>query len=287
MNHAAMPPTTIAASLYAAKTRLEPESDSASLDAQALLAWTLGADRAYLLAHGDAALTDEQAARFAALVARRAAGEPVAYILGRRAFYDREFIVTPAVLIPRPETELLLERALAFVRGRAHTVAVDVGTGSGALAVTLAALCPGAQVHAVDISPAALEVARRNAALHAAPVTFHQGDLLGPLWAAGVQVDLLLANLPYIASDELPALAVSRFEPALALDGGADGLALVRRLLAQAPALLRPGALALLEIGAGQGAAALALARAALRPVDAGVLPDYAGLDRVVWARMG
>jgi release factor glutamine methyltransferase len=252
-----------------------------------LLAWTLGVDRAYLLAHGDALLTAEQAARFASLVTRRAAGEPVAYLLGRRAFYDREFIVTPDVLIPRPETELLLERALAFVRERAHTVAVDVGTGSGALAVTLAALCPAAEVHAVDISPAALDVARRNAALHAAPVVFHQGDLLAPLLTAGVSVDLLVANLPYIASDELPALAVSRFEPALALDGGPDGLGLLRRLLAQAPAALNPGALALLEIGAGQGAAALALVQAALRPADAGVTRDYAGLDRVVWARVG
>ncbi len=277
---------TIADCLRAARQRLQPESDSASLDAQALLAETLGVERAYLLAHGDAPLTDEQAARFAGLVARRAAGEPVAYILGRRAFYDRVFIVTPDVLIPRPETELLLERALAFVRSRPRVTAVDIGTGSGALAVTLAALCPTADVHAADISPAALAVARRNAALHAAPVTFHQGDLLGPLLAQDLRVDLLMANLPYIASDDLPALAVSRYEPRLALDGGPDGLGLIRRLLAQAPAALNPGALVLLEIGADQGAAALALARAALRPADAGVLPDYAGLDRIVWAAL-
>lgn len=281
-----MPPTTIASSLYTARNRLAPESESASLDAQVLLAEALGVDRAYLLAHGDALLTSDQSARFAALVTRRAAGEPVAYILGRKAFYDREFIVTPAVLIPRPETELLLERALAFAQSRPRTAAVDVGTGSGALAVTLAALCPTADVHAVDISPAALDVARRNADLHAAPVTFHQGDLLGPLLAQGITVDLLMANLPYVASGDLPALAVSRFEPPLALDGGPDGLGLVRRLLAQAPAALNPGALVLLEIGADQGAAALALARAALRPADAGVQADYAGLDRVVWARL-
>lgn len=281
-----MPPITIADCLRAARQRLSSESDSASLDAQVLLAETLGVERAYLLAHGEAVLTDDQAARFAGLVARRAAGEPVAYLLGRRAFYDRVFVVTPDVLIPRPETELLLERALAFVQSRPRVTAVDVGTGSGALAVTLAALCPTAEVHATDISLAALDVAQRNAALHAAPVALHQGDLLEPLLAQGIRVDLLMANLPYIPSGDLPALAVSRYEPRLALDGGPDGLALIRRLLKQAPAALNPGALVLLEIGADQGPAALALARAALRPADAGMQADYAGLDRIVWAQL-
>src|SRR5215207_7664899 len=132
-----------------------------ALDAHVLLGEILGVDRVYLLTHPEALLTPEQAARYSAWVERCAAGEPVAYILGRRAFYDRDLLVTPDVLIPRPETELLLENALAWVGDRG-LVAADIGTGSGALAVTLAANCPHVQVHAVDISPAALRVARQN-----------------------------------------------------------------------------------------------------------------------------
>src|SRR5690606_6940580 len=138
---------------------------------------------------------------------------------------------------------------------------VDVGTGSGALAVTFAAHVPDAQVYAIDISPGALDVARRNAIEHgvAERITFLQGDLVTPLIERGIQVDLVMANLPYIAAGELPELAVSRYEPLLALDGGADGLDLIRRLVAQLPLVCRPRALALLEIGADQGEAVLKL----------------------------
>jgi len=262
--------------------RLQPVSDSASLDAQVLLGYVLGRDRAYLLAHPEQDLTDDQRAQFVALVERAAAGEPLPYILGRRAFYDREFAVSPAVLIPRPETELLLEAALAFVRSRSHCVAVDVGTGSGALAVILAANCPNATVYATDISPAALAIARQNAEMQDANVAFFEGDLLMPLLERGIQIDLLMANLPYIATDELPTLAVSRYEPRLALDGGADGLDLIRRLLHQAPAACKSGACLLLEIGWDQGAAALELASTAFPVAGAMVLKDFAGLDRIV-----
>lgn len=273
---------TIRDALRAARDRLAPVSDSAALDVQVLLMHVLNAERAYLLAHGDVSLTPEQRGQFAALVDRRAAGEPVAYILGRRAFFDRELRVSSAVLIPRPETELLLEAALDWVgHGMA---AVDVGTGSGALAVTLAANRPDLRVYATDISPAALDVARANAADHAAAVTFFEGDLLLPLIAAGLRVDLVMANLPYIARDDLPALDVSRYEPRLALDGGPDGLDLIRRLVDQLPEVAGPGALALLEIGADQGAAALALVETRLRPVEAGIVRDYAGLDRIIRA---
>ncbi len=256
-----------------------------SLDAHVLLGNVLGVDRAYLLAHPDAPLTPEHAARFTDDVTRCAAGEPVAYIRGRRAFYDREFMVTPAVLIPRPETELLLENALAWAGDRAITV-VDVGTGSGALAVTFAANRPHAQVYATDISPAALAVARENAARHHAPVTFYGGDLLAPLIEPGLKLDLIMANLPYIASADLPGLAVTRYEPRLALDGGTDGLDLIGRLLAQVPQTANPSALILLEIGAGQGDAALALVQQALNPSDAQLILDYAGLDRIIRAAL-
>ncbi|MBC7813270.1 MAG: peptide chain release factor N(5)-glutamine methyltransferase [Burkholderiales bacterium] len=265
-----------------AKARFQPISDSASLDAQLLLCHTLDVSRAHVIAHPEKTLAPEQAQRYAALVERRAAGEPIAYIFNRRAFYDRDFFVTPDVLIPRPETELLLEQALDFAKSRANLVAVDVGTGSGALSVTFAANAPNANVYAVDISPAALDVARRNASQHSANVTFFEGDLLQPLIERGINVDLLMANLPYITSDELPTLAVSRYEPHLALDGGADGLDLVRRLLVQAPQVLNSGALVLLEIGADQGEAARELAQAVFSEVE--VLKDYAGFDRIIRA---
>lgn len=279
--------TTIKQVLHAARQQFASVSESASLDAQLLLAFALGVDRAYLLAHPEHVLTAAQAQQVAALVQRRATGEPIPYITGVRAFYDRDFEVTPAVLIPRPETELLLERALHFTAQHPGAAVVDVGTGSGALAVTLAALTPTATVCATDISPAALAVARRNAARHQAPVTFYEGDLLQPLIERGLRVDVVMANLPYIASAELPALAVSRHEPHLALDGGADGLDLIRRLLDQLPSVGKPGALVLLEIGADQGPAALALVRAAVEPAALDLVSDYAGLDRIVVFTLG
>ena len=251
-----------------------------------MLCAVLDVERGYLLAHPEHPLTDEQQAQYAALVARRAAGEPLPYILGRRAFYDREFIVAPGVLIPRPETELLLEQALAYVQAKPAARVVDVGTGSGALAVTLAALSPQAQVCATDISSAALEIARRNAALHNAQVAFYEGDLLRPLIEHGRQVEVVMANLPYIARSDLAGLEVSRHEPLLALDGGADGLDVIRRLLEQVPQVCASGALVLLEIGAEQGAAALALVNQRLQPAQAEVLKDYAGLDRIVRAEL-
>ncbi len=252
-----------------------------SLDAHVLLGEVLGVDRAYLIAHPETELTGEQAERFAQWVARCAAGEPVAYILGRRAFYDRDFMVTPDVLIPRPETELLLEQALAWTPRFPSNVA-DVGTGSGALAVTFAAHRPQSHVYAIDISPKALEVASANAQRYNVGVTFYRGDLLMPLIERGIKLDVILANLPYIASDEVPQLAVSRYEPTLALDGGADGLALIRRLLDQIPQVAHPGTLILLEIGAGQGSAALALVQDKLSPQRAELILDYAGLDRII-----
>jgi release factor glutamine methyltransferase len=273
---------TIRDALQWGKQRLQAISDSFSLDAQILLGSVLEKDRAYLLAHGEQTLTDEQQSRYAALLERAAAGEPIPYILGYRAFYDRDLLVSPAVLIPRPETEILLEAALAFARSQPGCVAVDVGTGSGAIAVTLAANCPDTLVYAVDISPQALVIARQNADANGATVTFFEGDLLMPLLQGGIKVDLLLANLPYIATDEIPSLAVSRYEPILALDGGADGLDLVRRLLEQAPDVCTPGACLLLEIGSDQGVAALELAQNTFPDSTVRILKDYAGLDRIL-----
>lgn len=254
------------------------------LDADVLLAHVLDVSRAVLLAHPETSLSDAQAAQFAALVRRRAEGTPVAYLIGRHPFYDRDFLVTPDVLIPRAETEHLIEAALAWARGRGPLRVVDVGTGSGAIAVTLAAHLPDAHVHAIDRSAAALAVARQNAERAGVieRVTFHQGNLLDPLLAAGETLDLIAANLPYIPTAELAALDVARHEPALALDGGPNGLDVIRLLLAQAPRALAHDGLLLLEIGAGQGMRAAALAAEQFPGAAIGVLADYAGHDRVL-----
>jgi release factor glutamine methyltransferase len=268
--------------LASAVKLLEPVSDSARLDVQLLMMEVLGVRRANLLAHDDELLNDEQVQRFNALVSRAARGEPLPYILGKRAFYDLEFNITPDVLIPRPETELLLEQALRFAATHQRLKAVDVGTGSGALAVTFAVHYPQAEVYATDISDAALQVAQLNAQKHNAHITFYQGDLLKPLLERSIRVDLLMANLPYIPSGELPDLKVTQHEPLTALDGGIDGLKLVRSLLRQAESACNPSALMLLEIGAGQGTAAQKAVQGILQPRDCEVLKDYAGHDRIL-----
>jgi release factor glutamine methyltransferase len=292
--------TAILAARQHAAARLAPVSDTAALDAQLLLAHVLDMDRALILAYPERALTADQARRYDDLVSRAADGEPIAYLLGRRAWYDLDLIVTPAVLIPRWETEHLLELSIESVRrgdplsrpllGRPPR-AVDVGTGSGALAIGLAKHAPPVDVHAVDVSAAALEIARANAAQHGVAVTFHQGDLLAPFLPSGDAAadargafDLIVANLPYIPSEIAAGLAVARYEPWLALDGGADGLALVRRLLDQIVGgrLLRAGGCILLEIGADQGADALSLAQTHFPTGRTALIQDLAGRDRIV-----
>ena len=279
--------TPIREAWTAARDRLAAVSPSASLDAQLLLTDTLGADdRAYLLAHPERVLTPDELSTYEALVARRHAGEPVAYIRGFKDWYDRRIIVTPDVLIPRPETELLLEAALARVQLQPGAVVADVCTGSGAIAVTLKANARHATVYATDISGAALRVTAQNAAAAGVDVTLHQGDLLAPLLERGIHVDVLAANPPYIATADLTTLDVSQYEPGLALDGGADGLDLVRRLLADAPRVCKPGALVLVEIGADQGERVLQLAHDLLKPSHAVIMRDYAGLDRFLQAEL-
>lgn len=270
-------------------------SPTPALDVDTLLTHSLGRDRAFILAHPEQTLTDEKAARCEALLTRAAAGEPIAYLTGERGFYDLLFRVTPDVLIPRPETELLLEVALGWAQARLKAcpstplTIVDVGTGSGALAVTLARHLPPDRVHitGIDSSPAALAVARANAAALLNPprtVTWLESDLLTG-WPGG-RIDLLVANLPYIPSAVVPTLAVSRFEPASALDGGPDGLDLIRRLLDQARGWIAPDGLIALEIGADQGAQCTADARACFATAHIDLRRDYAGHDRVLLVEM-
>ena len=257
-------------------------SPSPALDARLLLAHALGRDHAYLVAHDDETLTAAQAAAYAHLLARAAADEPVPYLIGHAPFYGHDFAVSPAVLIPRPETEQLVEAAIGWGRGRGALRAADVGTGSGCIAVTLARHLPAAAVVAIDVSAAALAVAAANVArLAPGRVALAQGDLLA---AVAPGLDLIAANLPYVSRPEWTALpdGVKSYEPALALDGGTDGLDAIRALLPQAAERLRPGGLVLLEIGWRQGAAALALARDAFPAARVEVRPDFAGHDRLV-----
>lgn len=277
---------TIFTALQSATAELAAISDTPRLDAQIILENIINKDRSFLLAHGETPLSEDEATQFTELVRLRAMGEPIAYIVGKRAFYDREIAVTRGVLIPRPETEHLLEEALAFVAQKPDAQVVDVGTGSGALAVTLAANAPQAHVYATDISPMALVMTRYNAFLNKVNLTSYEGHLLDPLIERQIRVDVLMANLPYIATEDLADLEVSRHEPRTALDGGPDGLDLVRELLEQAPQVCQPGALILLEIGADQGPAALALVQATFPDAEAEILKDYAQLDRIIKARL-
>lgn len=263
--------------------------DSPRLDAEILLAHCLddsgASDRSYLLAHPDLPLTPTQIARYTQLVQRRVAREPLAYLTGRRWFFGLDLLVTPAVLIPRPETELLVTQALDWLassRPEGATI-IDVGAGSGAIAIAIAAHTqPTVRIFASDLSPAALAVAQANARRHCPDrITFLSGDLLAPLTEP---VDLILANLPYVAEAERSALMpeVRDHEPPAALFGGDDGLRQIERLLAQAPDHLRPHGALLLEIGASQGEAARQIARRHFPPAAIAILPDLAGHDRLL-----
>lgn len=251
----------------------------ARLEAQVLAAHSLGVNRAWLIAHGDEPLPPAAAQALSARLARRLAGEPVAYILGRREFHGREFRVTPDVLIPRPETELLVEAALARLPEDRPACVLDLGTGSGCVAISLALERPGCAVTAVDLSPAALAVARDNAARLGARVEFAAGDLFLPL--QGRRFDLIVGNPPYVAVHD-PHLTRGdlRSEPRLALASGADGLDAIRAIAAAAPRHLRPGGHLLLEHGWDQPGAVRALLRAA-GLAEVATLRDLAGLPRV------
>jgi release factor glutamine methyltransferase len=230
----------------------------------------------------------EEAARFEQAVEQRARRRPLQHLTGVQAFWRHEFLVTPDVLIPRPETELLVEAALGLLRDVASPVVVDVGTGSGCIALSIAAERPDAVVHAVDVSAAALRVARENAArLHlASRVAFHEGDLLAPVASLAGAIHLVVSNPPYVSREEWAALEpeVRDHEPRAALVP-AEGLEhLYGRLFAGSAEVLRPEGRALVEIGAGQADVVSARARAAgMEVVD--VLPDLQGIPRVVVAR--
>lgn len=255
------------------------------LEAELLLAQVLEQDRVYLYVNYDQPVNQTERKRYKEYVGRRAKGEPFAYIVGYKEFMSLKLTVNAQVLIPRPETELLVEEALALCLPQEQVRICEVGTGSGAIAVSLAYYCPQAHVLAGDISLEALTVATYNAKLYGAEVDFRQGDLLLPFMAEA-PFDLIIANLPYISTAEFASLMpeVRNYEPCQALLSAGDGLELYRRLIPIAYELLKGGGHILFEIGYEQGVAALELMHG-FTAVQ--VLKDYAGLDRMVKARKG
>lgn len=273
--------TEASAWLTAARQRLV-RVENPGLEAQVILGHVLHQSRAALMAHPERELTSAQLAELDHLLSRRLSGEPLPYLLGRWEFFGLEFLVTPAVLIPRPETELLIEKALGWLNTHPDKRrAADVGVGSGAISAALLTRIPDLRVTAVDVSFQALQVAKTNLAAHGVlpRCMLAQSDLLT---ACRGPFDLICANLPYIPSGTLSTLDVVRSEPSLALDGGPDGLRLIERLLADASRLLAPDGLLLLEIEATQGESAPALARSYFPTAVVELHLDLAGLPRLV-----
>ena len=316
-----LPPSSFEVLRCATLALADAGADSPRLTAEALLAHVLGISRTQLLSRPEHIVLPDLLADYETLVARAAAGEPLAYLTGHREFCGLDFRVGARVLVPRPETELLVELALKFTaelaedangigrgvqlpapepqaqaakRAPAEMNILDVGTGSGCIAVTLAVRLPPARLTALDISADALALARLNAQRHsiADRVTFVQSDLLSNLQPRSTSLrgqlspitnyHLLLANLPYIPSDDFRRLPVAKHEPALALDGGPGGLDLIRRLLADAPGVMAPHGRLLLEINDEKSAEAFDLARAAFPAAHVEIHKDLAGLDRVL-----
>ncbi len=266
--------------------------ESPRLDAEVLLAAVLGKDRMHLYVHFDEPLEAAELAQFRVHVKERGAHTPLAYVLGTREFMGMDFRVTRDTLIPRPDTEVLVQSGIDFLRARAGAGMealriADLGTGSGAVALSILCHTDAVRADAVDISPRAAAVARENAQRlgMAERCAVYEGDLLAPL--AGRTYDMILSNPPYIPSADIAGLMpeVRCCEPHLALDGGADGLSFYRRIMAEAPALLKDGGAIAVEVGIGQAQDVAVLAEAHPRIVRTEVRRDLAGIARVVIGR--
>ena len=279
-------PTVASAIADVARDLSQAGIERARVEAE-IIVRAAGFTREYIILHPETPLSTEQAALIQSLVSRRAAREPLPYVLGETEFYSLSFHVSPSAIVPRPETEILAEAAIERAHQTHSTTAADIGTGCGCLAVVLAREVPDARLLAVDISLDALLLARRNIQRHRLDgrVLPLCSDLLS---AVRCPLDFVVANLPYIPSPDFDQLQpeVRDFEPRLALNGGADGLGIIRRLCLQLTTHLNDGGFAALEVGAGQArTAAKLLHHAGLRDIE--ILFDYSGIERVViaWRR--
>lgn len=257
-------------------------SETPALEVQVIMAFVLGQSREWIVTHSKTELTDEQEKKLERALLRLQNGEPLAYITGKRSFYGLEFIVSPEVLIPRPETEHLVEEAISWLEDNpSRRKVLDVGTGSGILAITLADTFSDLEITGIDISEGALEIAHQNGLLHHLDerISWLQNDLL-----AGInkKVDMIVANLPYIPASTLETLEVIHYEPRLALDGGKDGVDLIKRLLEQTTALLKSNGLILLEIEATISELVQEIARNIYPSAKITCLFDYANLPRLI-----
>jgi release factor glutamine methyltransferase len=264
--------------------------DCSRLEAEIMLGHVLGLKRFELYLHGDRPLREEHLAAYRDLVRRRRAGWPLQYLIGQSEFFSLEFQVSPAALIPRPETEILVETVLEHLRGQERPLAVaDLGTGCGNIAVALAVNLPQALLWATDISPQALQLAQANARHHAVAgrIRFAAGDLFEPLRGREGFFSAVVSNPPYVRTDQLSGLPVEirHHEPLISLDGGDDGLAVIRRLAAQAGPFLVPGGLLALEVGAEQAPAAVEMLTLAGPFGRIQTMKDYNGIERVVLAQ--
>ncbi|MHB9036810.1 MAG: peptide chain release factor N(5)-glutamine methyltransferase [Armatimonadota bacterium] len=262
--------------------------ESPLLESQLLMAKALGCGRGDIIAHPERSLSDSERDMFLSLVDKRASHHPLAYILGHREFYGLDIEVSPGVLIPRQETEILVESIISRLNALAfEPIIADIGTGSGAIAIAIAASMPSAKIYATEISPEALKVARRNIENHLLSdrLTLLEGDMLDPLKNLGIEFDAIVSNPPYIPSAEIETLQpeVAVYEPRGALDGGPDGLDAYRRLFPDALGLLRESGFVAVEVGMGEADAVKEIARAAgYREID--IIRDFAGIERVVVA---
>lgn len=251
--------------------------EEASLEGDLLMRHILGMSAAQLYLNFDQELAPEKENDFRLLIQRRLCSEPAAYILGHREFYGLDYYVNQSVLIPRPETELLVEETIGLAGNYESAIIADVGTGCGAIGVALAVNLPRARIYATDISTEALMVARANARRHGVEerLVFSKGDLLEPLPES---VDIVVANLPYVRSPDV----AGSFEPHIALDGGSDGLAVISRFCGQLSGKVRPSGCVLLEVGLGQAEAVTEMFRGTLPDARVEVYPDLAGIERIV-----
>lgn len=274
---------TASQALSRARQALNPITNQAFWEALALLAQATRRDKEQLLTYREWQLSSEVEAAFAFYLRRRLDREPLAYIVGHKEFYGLDFYVDRRVLIPRPETELLVEKALEVATLLPDPAIADIGTGCGAIAISLAVKLPQSQIYATDNSLQALEVARINCQRHGIEARLHlfRGDMLSPLLQ---KVSIIVANLPYIPTDEIKNLPpeIKLFEPLAALDGGEGGLEKIAAFLVEVPDKLASGGYFLLEVGQGQDIRVQTMAQKALPQAEVRVFPDLAGIPRVV-----